>query len=165
MTSVKLDKNRHDRKRFDCGVDALNNYLKLMANQQSQRDNSRTYVLKDEQNPNYIIGFYTLTMVTLNLNALPSSIQNKHHNTHSAGLIARLAVDRRYTGQGFGAWLLVDALKKLLSASETVGFPLVVVDAKEGATSFYEAFGFTPFVDEERKLFITVGDIRRSFGA
>lgn len=25
--TVLLDKDRHDRKRFDCGVDALNNFL------------------------------------------------------------------------------------------------------------------------------------------
>ena len=48
MNSVHLDKSKHDRKRFDCGVDALNNYLRLMANQQSVRDNTRTYVLEKE---------------------------------------------------------------------------------------------------------------------
>jgi len=56
----------------------------------------------------------------------------------AAGLIARLAVDKRYTQRGFGEWLLIDALKKLLAASDTVGFPLIVVDAKEGAVGFYE---------------------------
>ena len=163
MQSVELDKKRHDRKSFNCGVEALNNYLKLMANQQSSKDNSRTYVFEDSKNANQIIGFYTLTMVSIDLSALPKNLQKKHQNNHSAGLIARLAVDKRYAKKGFGAWLLIDALKKLLMASDTVAFPIIVVDAKEGATTFYEQFGFTPFVDEGNKLFISVADVRASF--
>ncbi|MCH9741504.1 MAG: GNAT family N-acetyltransferase [Epsilonproteobacteria bacterium] len=163
MTTVSLDKKHHDRKRFDCGVEALNNYLKLMASQQSVKDNSRTYVLVDKENPQYIIGYYTLAMVNVDLTALPTVLQKKHQNAYSAGLIARLAVDKRYVQQGVGAWLLVDALKKLLIASDTVGFPLIVVDAKDGVEVFYKKFGFTSFLDEENKLFISIADVRASF--
>jgi len=163
MQSVQLDKKRHNRNNFDCGVEVLNNYLKLMANQHSTKDNSRTYVLEDKKNNSQIIGFYTLTMVSIDLSLLPKNLQKRHQNNHSAGLIARLAVDKRYAKKGFGAWLLVDALKKLLMASDTVGFPMIVVDAKEGASSFYDQFGFTPFIDEENKLFISVADVRASF--
>ena len=164
MQSVPLDKNRHDRNSFDCDVDALNNYLKLMANQQSSRDNSRTYVLEAPEKSGRIIGFYTLTMTTIDLSSLPDQLQKRHQNQYSAGLIARLAVDRRYTRKGFGAWLLVDALKKLLSASDAVAFPIVVVDAKEGLSGFYERFGFIPFRDQKNKLFISIANIRASFG-
>lgn len=80
----------------------------------------------------------------------------------TAGLIARLAVDKRYAKQGFGEWLLIDALRRLLDASETVGFPLVVVDAKDGVANFYERFGFTAFQDMPNKLFMTIADIRHS---
>lgn len=163
MQSIQLDKKRHERQNFDFGVEALNNYLKLMANQHSIKDNSRTYLLEDSKNANQIIGFYTLTMVSIDLSLLPKNLQKKHHNNYSAGLIARLAVDKRYAKKGFGAWLLVDALKKLLMASDTVGFPMIVVDAKEGSSTFYEQFGFTPFIDEENKLFISVADVRASF--
>ena len=163
MQSVPLDKNRHERNYFDCGTEVLNNYLRLMANQQSSKDNSRTYVLEAPKNTKRIIGFYTLTMVTVDLSSLPDALQKKHQNNHSAGLIARLAVDKRYAHKGFGAWLLVDALKKLLMASNTVAFPIIIVDAKEGVSAFYEKFGFTPFKDEKNKLFITVADIRASF--
>lgn len=163
MQTVLLDKKRHNRKSFDCGVDALNNYLKLMANQHALKDNSRTYILEDESNGEAIVGFYTLTMVSINLSLLPSKLQKKHENTYVAGLIARLAIDKRYTSRGLGSWLLIDALKKLLKASDAVAFPLIVVDAKEGLSDFYEQFGFKPFVDEENKLFISVADVRASF--
>lgn len=164
MQSVPLDKKRHDRNYFDCGSNALNNYLKLMANQQSSRDNSRTYVLEVPENSKHIIGFYTLTMATVDLSSLPDHLQKRHQNHHSAGLIARLAVDKRYAHRGFGAWLLVDALKKLLMASNTVAFPIIIVDAKEGISDFYEKFGFVSFKHEKNKLFISIADIRASFG-
>lgn len=162
MISAPLDKKRHDRKGFDCGVVALNNYLKLMANQQSAKDNTRTYVLESVHNPQIIIGYYALTMTSLDLEMLPRQLQSKHKNAQSAGLIARLAVDKQYMKQGYGEWLLVDALKKLLSASEAVAFPLVVVDAKEGAIQFYKKMGFVEFLDMDDKLFMTVADIRKS---
>ena len=163
MTSVALDRKRHDRKSFDCGVKALNNYLQMMASQQSSRDNTRTFVLEDDKNPSVIIGYYTLTMASIDLTALPADLQKKHQNVHSSGLIARLAVDKRYKGKGFGEWLLVDALKKLLYASDSVAFPLIVVDAKDGASDFYKKFGFVPFLDEKNRLFITVDSVRKSF--
>jgi len=128
MLTIPLDKKKHDRQRFDCGVDPLNNYLKVMANQQAAKNNTRTFILEDDSNSAYIIGYYTLTMTSLDLTALPTDLQKKHKNANSSGLIARLAVDRRYTGQGFGEWLLIDSLKKLLAASDSVAFPLITVD-------------------------------------
>lgn len=164
MISVPLDKNRHNRKHFDCGVKVLNNYLQMMANQQSNKDNTRTYVLEDTNNSTVIIGYYTLTMIPIDLSSLPLSLQKKHYNSNSAGLIARLAVDKRYKGKGYGEWLLVDALLKLLNASNIVAFPLIVVDFKDGASTFYKKFGFRNFLDEKNRLFITVDSVRRSFG-
>ena len=163
MQTVLLDKARHDRNRFDCGVDALNNYFKVMASQQAKRDNSRTFVLEDDNNPAYVIGFYTLTMTAIDLDALPEKLRKKHPSATSGGLIARLAVDHRYKGNGFGEWLLIDALTKLLAASDSVAFPVVIVDAKDGAKHFYADYGFTAFKEIENKLFITIADVRASF--
>ena len=162
MMTVKLDKATHDRQHFDCGVESLNNYLKVMASQQSQKDNTRTFVLVEEQNSARVIGYYTLTMTPIDLSALPDNLQKKHHNASSGGLITRLAIDKRYAKQGYGEWLLIDALNRLLQASETVAFPVVIVDAKDGAIGFYEKFGFTPFQDSTNKLFLTIADIRAS---
>jgi len=162
MTTVPLDKKRHDRKRFECGIKALDNYLQMMANQQSSKDNTRTFVLEDERDPSIIIGYYTLTMIQMDLSILPVSLQKKHQYTNTAGLIARLAVDRRYQRAGYGEWLLVDALIKLLHASDAVAFPLIVVDAKEGAEAFYQKFGFIAFMDVKNRLFMTVDSVRQS---
>lgn len=162
MNTVLLDKAKHDRNRFNCGSDALNNYLKVMASQQAKKDNTRTFVLEDDINNAHIIGFYTLTMTPIDIKALPHKLQKKYQSSTSGGLIARLAVDERYKGQGFGEWLLIDALQKLLTASDSVAFPVVIVDAKDGAKHFYQRYGFQAFQDAEHKLFITIADVRAS---
>ncbi len=164
MVTVPLDKAKHDRLRFDCGIVTLNNYFRLMASQQAKKDNTRTFVLEDESYSEHVIGFYSLTMAPIDLTALPEKLQKKHHNASSGGLIARLAVDQRYKGKGYGEWLLVDALQRLLMASDSVAFPLVIVDAKDGAKSFYEKYGFVPFQETENKLFITIANLRLSIG-
>ena len=164
MQTIPLDKARHDRVRFDCGEQALNLFLAHMAHQQSLKDNSRTYVLEDPHNPKAIVGFYTLAMIHVDLGRLPETYRKKHRQNSTAGLVARLAVDKRFVGRGIGGWLLVDALKRLLDASESVGFPMVIVEAKEDAVDFYRRFGFAPFVSEPNTLYMTVADIRASIG-
>lgn len=142
MNTVLLDKVKHNRKQFDCGIEALNNYLKVMASQQEKKDNSRTFVLEDDSDDSLIIGFYTLTMTPIDLKSLPDKLHKKHQSSTSGGLIARLAVDNRYKGKGLGEWLLIDALRKLLLASDSVAFPVIIVDAKDDEKHFYERYGF-----------------------
>lgn len=162
MRIAPLDKARHDRTSFDCGIPALNHYLKIMASQQSSKDNSRTFVLETDQPTHNIIGFYTLTMTLVDLSGLPPRLQKKHQSATSAGLIARLAIDQRHAGKRLGEGLLIDALKRLLQASDEIGFPLVIVDAKDGAHAFYQKYGFNPFQHQPNKLFMTIADIRKS---
>ncbi len=163
MNSVALDKKIHNRKEFNCGVDELNNFLKLTANQQSNKDNSRTYVIEDKNDKSIIIGFYTLTMINIDINLFSNKLEKKYNSNNSTGLIARLAVSKRYKKRGVGSWLVVDALLKLLNASEIVGFSMIIVDAKDGKKSFYEKFGFQSFKDEKNKMYISVADVRKSF--
>ena len=164
MHTTLLDKAKHDRNRFNCGIEALNNYLKVMASQQAKKDNTRTFILESDNDSSHIVGFYTLTMTPIDLKALPEKLQKKHQPSTSGGLIARLAVDERYKGKGLGEWLLIDALRKLLAASDSVAFPVVIVDAKDGAKHFYERYGFKAFHDAEHKLFITIAEVRGNFG-
>lgn len=164
MNTVQLDKAKHDRGSFNCGAESLNNFLRIMANQQASRDNSRTFVLEDPASPEKLMGFYSLTMAQIDMSAFPDQLSRKHQTSTAAGLIARLAVDTKYQGKGLGEWLLIDALKRLLVASDSVGFPLVIVDAKDDAVRFYEQYGFKSFQVLENRLFLTIADIRASIG-
>lgn len=68
------------------------------------------------------------------------------------------------TKKGFGEWLLFDALRKQLAASDSVAFPVAIVDAKDRAKHFYERYEFQTFQQTENKLFITIADVRASLG-
>ena len=165
MKTVSLNTKLHNRELFDCGVETLNRYLQLTANQQDKKDNTRTFVLEDKKDKSKIIGYYTLTMISLNLASLPKSLQNRHKFNNSAALIARLAVDKNYQKQGYGETLLIDTLVRLLNASKMVAFPVVVVDAKDGAKEFYKQYGFIEFNDITNRMFITINSIKKSFNS
>lgn len=157
MKTVLLDGKKHNRQTFDCGIAPLNHFLQKTANQQSLRDHGRTYVIEDGDD---IAGFYTLTMIRITLSDIPQALRKKHGSSQVAGLVARLAVDVHYQGRGYGGFLLYDALCRLYQAGNSIGFPLVLVDAKEGKASFYERYGFEPVA--EGRLFITlrtIGDL------
>ena len=58
--------------------------------------------------------------------------------------------------------LLVDALDKLDQASKIVGFPFVMVDAKDGVGEFYLKYGFIPFKNQKNKLFLSLATYRKA---
>lgn len=153
MKIEKLDKSRHDRTTFDCGVAPLNNYLKNYSGQHDKHHLSRTYVLLDEQQSQRTLGFYSLAMTNVNLENLPIKLMKRSPKGANCALLARLAVDLTYTGQGLGGILLIDAIKRAYLASLSVPVPMIVVDAKDqGAAEFYRHFGFKSLPDMPLKL-------------
>jgi len=65
--------------------------------------------------------------------------------------MARLAVAKERQGQGLGALLLADALRRAFNSGGTVGSSMVVVDAlDEAAAGFYAAHGFVRLPDSLR---------------
>jgi predicted N-acetyltransferase YhbS len=80
-----------------------------------------------------------------------------------AVLLARLAVDHRFQGEGLGARLLADAAKRSLSVAETAGIRLLLVHAlNASARSFYERFGFETSPTDPFNLQLLIKDIRKS---
>jgi hypothetical protein len=51
----------HDRAGFDCGVPALNAYLRQFADQHRRKGITNIYVLADSAAPSTIVGYYTLS--------------------------------------------------------------------------------------------------------
>lgn len=81
-------------------------------------------------------------------------------------LLGRLAVDHRYSGQGAGEFLLVDALQRAFTQSSQIAAAAVVVDAlDEVAAAFYRHFGFIPLPDQPRRLFLPMKTIADMFKA
>ena len=140
-----LDTSIHDRETFSCGEPSLDDYLKRQASQDIKRRAAVVYVMTSPDNPNLIIGYYTLSSISVFLSDLSEETTKKMARYPHVGafLLGRLAVDERYKGQGFGAKLLKDALLKSLEQSKHIAAAVVALDAlNENARQFYERYGF-----------------------
>lgn len=159
-----LDTKRHDRNRFHSDVDDLDDYLRHRANQELKSSTAVPYVLADSDEPDRIRGYYTLSSTSANLGELPEETARKlpRYRRVPAILIGRLAVDQRDRGQGVGALLLADAVRRAYATSSAIGAALVVVEAlDEDAVAFYQHHGFRMLPDNSGQLFITMREASR----
>ena len=146
----------HDRTTFECGVEALDRYLKKQAKQDIKRRISRVFIATKPDNPRSTIGFYTLSTLSIELNQLPEKLARKlPKHPVPAALIGRLAVRDFAQGQGVGKMLLADAIKRTMAVSDQIAIYAMVVDAiNENAKGFYEQFGFIRLRDDSPRLFL-----------
>ena len=150
----------HDRGGFSCGVAALNDYLQRQASQDMRRHVAAVFVMVREDQPQTILGYYTLASYAVETSGLPNETAKKlpRYPTTPATLIGRLA--RAVDHPGMGSLLLVDALGRILANTQQVASALVVVDAKDDiASDFYRKHGFIPFGGSARKLFLPMKTI------
>jgi GNAT superfamily N-acetyltransferase len=157
----------HDRAAFSCGNEQLDRYLHLAATQDKKRNIAIPYVIFDRDRQK-IIGYYTLSMSGINLEQLPQNIVKKlpKYPIIGAVLIGRLSVAGDYRGFGWGKLLIMDALYRSLTVSQTTGCFAVVVDAiDDEAVKFYQRFEFQLFPDQPYKLFRTMTNIAQTFGS
>lgn len=157
---------QHDRAAFSCEAEPLNRYLKQQANQELRKDLSVTYVLVPSGNRARIAGYYTVCADTTPLDDLPPELIKKlrlpSYDTIPATLIGRLARDVSYKGQGVGELLLSNALQLAWRASQKVASRAVTVDSKdERVARFYVSFGFIPFGDTPRRLYLPMRTIEQ----
>jgi len=152
---------KHDRTGFQCGVEALDRYFKKQAKQDIKRRISRIFVATVPDSPKVVVGYYTLSTLSIELNQLPEKLARKlPKHPVPAALIGRLAVSNAAQGQGVGKMLLADAIKRTLAVSDQVAIYAMVVDAiNENAIGFYEQFGFTRLSDNSPRLFLPLKSI------
>ena len=157
----RLEKS-HDRTNFECGQPLLDEWLKDRASQFDRRDLSRTFVATRPELV-AVLGYYAISTHRVMYEVLPTAeAKGLPRLAVPVLLIGKLAVDRRVQGQGLGALLLVDALRRSLQISEQVGIRAVEVDAiDDAARKFYMKFGFRSLLDDPRHLFLTISEIRK----
>ena len=143
----------HDRQGFSCGIESLDRYLKTQATQDIRRKANAVFALIEPAEPTRILGYYTLCATSLGRGDVPEAAR-KHVPRYplvSATLTGRLAITRDRQGQGLGAYLLVDALRRAFMNADIVGSSMMVVDAvDDGAAQFYARHGFIRLPDSMR---------------
>jgi GNAT superfamily N-acetyltransferase len=153
---VPLD-GGHDRTVFDCGVPALNLYLRNYALQNQKRGMVRNYVTT-HAGDKVIVAYYSLVYASIDQKLLPAKlVKGLGKYGIPIMLLARLAVDHREQGKGLGRALLKDAILRTMQAAEIAGLKLLLVHAKDqAAADFYRKHGFEPVLGEPLKLFLPV---------
>lgn len=159
-----LDPKRHRRDDFICGTDpedkALEEYLKTRAGQAQSRLTAGTHVLLEsptagDEGELPIVGFLTLTMQSIPLADYPAKFRSiAVKDAVMSMLLARMAVHTAHRGRGLGKFLLQYTFACAAEQASISGCPVIVVDPKPKATTFYPKFGFEPFPNNSARMFI-----------
>jgi GNAT superfamily N-acetyltransferase len=161
----RIEKLRRDHPidAFDCGQEALNNWLRKYALQNQGAGAAQTYVgLVGE----VVIGYHSLAVGQIEYSDAPERLQ-KGLARHPVPvmLLARLAVDTNWQQQGVGRALLADAVRRTLQAAEIAGIRALAVHAKdEQARRYYEKFDFVASPSDPLHLVVLLKDIRKQIG-
>ena len=162
----RVEKLRADHKieGFDCGREELNRYLLRYAWSNQLAGAAQTYVgLAGDS----VVGYHTLAVGQVSREEAPERL-TKGLARHPVPimLLARLAVDYRWQGQGVGKSLLKDAMQRTLQAADIAGIRAFAVHAKdEEARDFYLKFDFGPSPTDPMHLFVLLKDVRRIISA
>jgi predicted GNAT family acetyltransferase len=129
---VELNRS-HRRDAFDCGVPALNDYLRKFARQNSKSGLARTYVAI-VPSESVVRGYYSLSSSAVACSSLPETARKKlPRYPVPTILIGRLAVDNSMQGKGLAQELLMDALSRIVRAAEVIGVHTVEGDTKDAS--------------------------------
>ena len=162
MTSgLRIEKLRRDHRvdDFDCGEEALNQFLYRFAFQAQQAGASQTYLALDGDE---VAGFYSLAVGSVAHRDAPERLaKGLARHPIPVMLLARLAISRSHQGKGLGAGLLRDAELRTLQAGEIAGIRALTTYAKDDAARrFYEHFEFMASPTDPLHLFILLKDLR-----
>lgn len=157
-------KKSFKRENFDCQKPSLDAYIKTQVSQDIKKKLAVCFVLLDSDQET-IIGYYTLSNASIPYENVPENLKKKYPRSYDhipATLLGRLALDKNFKGQGIGAKLLMDALKRSLQVSEThLGSVAVIVDPLDDDTAkYYEQYGFILLPDSGR-MFLDMNTIRK----
>ena len=157
---VNLEK-KYDKSKFTCGYELLDNYIRKQAKQDVNRDLSACYVLTDEND--IVKGYYTLSANSIKREEFSDDLVKKLPPSYSelpTILLGRLAIDESIKGNGYGEKILLDALNRSLTISESMGSIAVVVDPiDEKAQNFYSQYGFI-LLPTSGKMFLPMKTIK-----
>lgn len=157
---VNLEK-KYDKSKFTCGYGLLDNYIRRQAKQDVNRDLSACFVLVDEND--IVKGYYTLSANSIKREEFSDELVKKLPPSYSelpTILLGRLAIDESIKGNGYGEKILLDALNRSLTISESMGSIAVVVDPiDEKAQNFYSQYGFI-LLPTSGKMFLPMKTIK-----
>jgi len=137
---------KHDRKSFDCGDPAMNDFFERYARQSHESGAAKTFLGIDNADNKSILGFYSLAPGALAYADMPAMVRRGLARHDVPGFrLAHIATDLRWQGQGVGGQLLGAAARRCLRAAAEVGGVALIIDAKNNrAARWYASYGAVP---------------------
>lgn len=159
LEECPLDTRRHDRAGFHSGVVALDDYLHQRAAQHVLKGIATVQVLVDDEAPQTILGYYTLSAAALDSAALSDRERLRlPRYPIPCFRLGRLACRADRRGEGLGRLLVACAIERCLAAKRQVAAYALLVDAKDDkAAAFYRHYGFTPCAGQPLTLYLPLG--------
>jgi GNAT superfamily N-acetyltransferase len=143
---------------FSSGEPSLDDWLRRRARANQASGASRTYVACENH---HVIAYYALASGTVTVEASAGRFRRNMPNPIPVAVLARLAVDLKWHGQGIGRALFRDAAFRVAYAADAIGIRGILVHAiSEQAKLFYLALGFDPSPIEPMTLMVTLADVR-----
>jgi len=140
-------------------------YLDKTAMQHVDKNISKTFVLVEDENPTVILGYYTIAPCAIETEVLPAEqIKNLPDHGLIGAKVGRLAVAESHQGEGYGKFLLMNAMEKFIQIANNLGLIALFVDAKDAEIAcFYKHLGFEVCCDDPLHLFIPTKKIKKAF--
>ena len=125
----------HDRTSFESGATELDEWLRKYSWQNQRANHATTYVASQEGR---VIGYYAITVAGIERSAAPESISKGAPASVPCFLLARLAIDQEWQGNGLGWGLLRNAMRRSLTLLQSVAAAALLVHARDDAArEFY----------------------------
>lgn len=160
-----IDKH-HDRGVFDCGDEALNQFLQHHARQSHKKGGAKTYLAISKSNEK-VLGYYSLSPASITYERTPEFIKRglARHDVPVFRLV-RLAVDLSVQNQVLGGQLLLAAGRRCLLVAAQAGGVALLIDAKnERVAKWYASYGAVLLLDAHLSLLLPFKTIYTALNA
>lgn len=151
---------------FDCGSVAQSEWLVQHALQAHRAGLSRAYVVRGLDQPEVrVVGYYALAAGSVApADASRRMMQGAGRYHQPVVILTRLGVDRSCQGAGLGRALVVDALRRIATASEVIGVRALLIHCEsESARDFYLRLAkFEPSPTDPMHLLLMMKDLHRA---
>ncbi|HIJ61107.1 MAG TPA: GNAT family N-acetyltransferase [Rhodospirillaceae bacterium] len=164
LTVEPLHRQRHDRDSFCCGVDRIDNFLKITAGRFAAEDHGKVYVAIDPPSP-MVLGFFALSPHAIDIRSLPEADRRRmpRQPAVSAIYLSMVGIDQAVQGCGVGTFLMTAALCKCIDGANLMGGHFVVLDAiDEHAARLYRRLGFIDLPSDPGRMLLAMRTLRRA---
>jgi GNAT superfamily N-acetyltransferase len=159
---LELLSDDHDRKKFRCGSESLERYLRETAKSHLTKGVSITRVMveRNAQKPKPILGYFTLTSTLAKAVNWPGTVKGLSGMPVPIVLLGRLAVAEDWQGRGI-ARLLLAAAREISAGSMrgAGGVGLAVDPADEQLLAFYAEYGFIRVEEQSLRMFLPLDSL------